>query len=573
MTREHEARRYAGIVDRLSSRDREEKLLAILALGILGVPDHADQLVDLLSSTDEEIVGSVIDALGKIGNPRSVKYVLEFVGAERPNLADRALNALAGFELTPVLDQILKTADADKPAVLRRRLLGLVAHIRDPRISATMTEIIGQTQDPGLLIESAMYFVRFPSTERHMLLKMLGNNGQWEVAMAAQLALSRLGDEGARSHLKRLAKSPAHPIRQALIHGLSRRPMIEDRELYEIFFHDPHPQVRLAAISGLALFKADERARILAEWLGRERDETVQPALMRMAAAEKHHGLYHEFFKLLSSSAPAQKELAIEALVGMGEQIIERITKAFPKLPMAAREQLLLVAGGIGGETAKKLVQAHLGDKERWMRINAMEALARLGAREALPLLMEMAGHEKDPWVRASLLSVLSRLGGSEQVPVCESGLTSSDARVRANAVEALVKLGIKDKDHQKRIEPMLRDPNDRVRVNAAIALSKMGDQTVMPTLTAMTKEATKWLRSSAAFALGEIGDREGVPSLIALLDDREDVVYRNALEALGKIADIRSLFPILQERAKGRLPAEFFDSLLAGFSHQGRQK
>ncbi|HQG28432.1 MAG TPA: HEAT repeat domain-containing protein, partial [Candidatus Ozemobacteraceae bacterium] len=80
-------------------------------------------------------------------------------------------------------------------------------------------------------------------------------------------------------------------------------------------------------------------------------------------------------------------------------------------------------------------------------------------------------------------------------------------------------------------------------------------------------------LRSSAAFALGEIGDREGVPALIALLDDREDVVYRNALEALGKIADIRSLIPILQEKAKGRLPAEFFDALLSKFSHQAKQQ
>ncbi|HOY68710.1 MAG TPA: HEAT repeat domain-containing protein [Candidatus Ozemobacteraceae bacterium] len=566
MTRQHEARRYAGILERLSSRDRAEKLLAIQALGILRVSEHADQLVDLLASPDEEIVGAVLESLGRIANPRSVKYVLEFVGAPKASLADRALNALAGFELTPVLDLILKAADTEKPPLLRRRLLTLVSHIRDPRVASVMTEIIGQTQDPGLLVEACMYFVRFPSTERHTLLKMLGNNGQWEVAMSAQLALSRLGDEGARGHLKRLAKSPAHPIRLALVQGLARRPMIEDRELYEIFSHDPHPQVRLVAIQGLSLFKTDERARILAEWLGRERDETVLPALLHRAAAEKHHGLYPEFFKLLTSGNPGFKALAVEALVGMGESIVDRIVKAFPKLPMAAREQLLIVAGGIGGATAKRLVEEHLRDRERWVRINAMEALARLGARDALPLLMEMADAEKDPWARASLISVLSRLGGPEQVPVCEAGLTSPDARVRANAIEGLLRLGVRDRDWQKRIEPLLRDPNDRVRVNAAIVLSKMGDQTVMPTLIAMTREATKWLRASAAFALGEIADREGVPALLTLLDDKEDVVYRNALQALGKIADIRSLIPILQERSKDRLPGEFFDELLAGF-------
>ena len=119
----------------------------------------------------------------------------------------------------------------------------------------------------------------------------------------------------------------------------------------------------------------------------------------------------------------------------------------------------------------------------------------------------------------------------------------------------------------------MLSDPNDRVRVNAAIALWEINDQSVISSLEKMTREKTKWIKASAAFALGEIGSPEGTQMLIDLLGDQEDVVYKNALEGLAKIGDSRGLIPILKERSKRRLSEEYFVRILNQFSENLRKK
>ncbi|MFZ2961244.1 MAG: HEAT repeat domain-containing protein [Candidatus Ozemobacteraceae bacterium] len=560
-----EVNRFADIELGISSRDREEKLLAIAAMGILRMHDHADLLVDLLSSPDPEVVESVIDALGHIGNPRSVKHLLSFVTGDNPRFAEKALQALAGFDPRVSLDVLLKTAGPERPPSIRRRLLALLANVKDARVASAMNEVLGQTQDGGLLVEGIGYFIRFPTADRHTALKMLSGNGQWEVAMAANLALSRLGDEGAHAQLKRLAKSPAHPIRLAIVSGLNRSPIVQDRDLYEQFLRDVHPQIRAVALHGLILFNTAERCTLLAELIGKEREDALRLHLLQYAAAEKAVPLYPEFVKLLSSTQESHKKLGRKALVAMGSHVVERIVKEVPHLSLTIREQMLLVLGDIGTKEVLPTLEAHLTAHERWLRLNAVEALARMSEKSCAPRLEEMLSREKDVWVTATLLSALSRLGGEKLGPLFANFVNNPDARVRANAVEGFALFG--GAGVKKTLEGHLHDANDRVRVNAAIALWRLGDRSVLATVGAMTVESSKWVRASAAFALGEIGDHESVPALLKLIGDKEDVVYRNALDALGKIADVRALVPLLQERSTGRLPREEIDRVLASFS------
>jgi HEAT repeat protein len=557
-----ERKRFAGLVAALSSRLREEKLQAIKAMRLLRLPEHADALTDLLATPDEEILVETLLALGRIGHPRSLKYVLDFVPSDRPVVAAAALEALAGFNILPVLDLILHSAAPDRPVPLRKPIITLIAEINDIRVATLMGEILGQSQDPHLLAEALGYFTRFPSPDRLDALRKLAGSGQWEVALGANIALSRLKDEAARGHLKRLLKSPAHPIRMALVQGLRRRPLIEDRELFQGLFTDSHPGVRLAALEGLTLFAADERVRLLTEWLPKEKDEGVRQALFAKAALENHPALYPVFLPFLSSSSPEQRRLGVEALSAMGERIIDRLLAEFDRLPLVIREQLLLVMGNIGGNQALEKVLGCLDSRERWIRINAIDSLARLQAFAAGPRLVEMlARPDLDVWVRATIVSVLGRLEFPRGRKVLLDHLVHKDARVRANAVEGLVRSG--DHTLSDVLRRFLEDPNDRVRVNAAIGMWRLGDVSVIPALVAMTKNPSKWVRSSAAFALGEIGDKSATPSLLDLLTDKEELVYRNVVEALGKIGDARALLPLLEESQKNRLdPAQIEKTL-----------
>lgn len=563
---EAEKGQFQHLIEGLKSSDREEKLLSIAALGILKISQHAELLVDLLASPDEEVVEQTLIAMGRIGNPVSVKYIVEFVSSEKEKLAKTAFSVLQKINLTPSLASVLKVAGSDQPPEIRKKFIDLLAEYEDIRVSSLMNEILGQTRDNELLVAAINYFIRFPNSERHTVLKMLSSNSNWEVALAASLALSRLKDEGSYSQVRRLAKSGNADVRQLIVDAINKYPLIEDRNIFQMLFEDSRSSVREAALKGIELFGADERITIIRHWLARETDKKVKKLLITRAAKERSALFYEDFYHNLQASDEEIKELAIEAIADMGEKIADRIIIDFDRMPLVVREQMILVLGKIGGDKVLKVVEESLEAKERWLRINAVEASANIHDEGLYQKLIEvLQKRETDVWVRATAVSALGRSRKHEFAEVVASQLDHDDARVRANAIEALADLAwlsLPDACHK-----LMHDRNDRVRVNAAIALWKSGHEEVFTELEKMSRDKSRWVRSSAVFALGKIKDREGAHILLNMLSDPEEIVYKNAVEALAELGDMRALLPLLKESRKNRLSPQVFAAALKKFS------
>ncbi len=558
--------RFQNFIDGLKSTNREEKLLSVAALGILRVRQHADVLVDLLSSPDREVVEQVVKALGHIGNPGSVKHIVEYIVNDDGKLADAALLALRSFNFQSSLDVVIRACSSDKPPVVRKKLLELLTSYDDVRIASLMNEILGQTRDAELLVAAINYFILHPSAERHTSLKMLSGNSNWNVSLAANIALSRLKDEGAYAHVRRLVKSSNSEVRQIIAEALVNRPLIEDRNIFSALFEDSRHRIREIAIEGLALFGADERITILRHWLASETDARIRLLLVKKAEVEKSPLFYDELYKLLQSADEGLQAAAIEAIAAMGERIVDRILIDFDRMPLVVKEQMILVLGQIGGDKVTRTVRESLAAKERWLRINAVEAAARLADPELNEELVRILQvRETDIWVRATAVTALGRTFNTDYSEVIASQLTHDDARVRANAIEALSEL--KWSDLPEACHRLLHDRNDRVRVNAAIALWRSGNEEVFTELEKMARDKSRWVRASAVFALGRIKDHEGTPILLKMLADNEDMVYRNAIEALAEQGDLRAMLPLLKEARGGRLPIEFYEKALIRFT------
>ncbi len=568
---EAEKGRFQHLTEGLKSANREEKLLSIAALGILRVSQHADLLVDLLASPDEEIVEQVIIAMGRIGNPASVKYILEFVSSDKEKLAKTAISVLQQMNLLPSISFALQAASSDQPNEIRKKIIDLLGGYEDVRVASLMNEILGQTRDHDLLAAAIQYFIRYPNSERHTVLKMLAGNSNWEVALAASLALSRLKDEGAYSQVRRLAKSGNAEVRQLIVDAINEYPLIEDRNIYQMFFEDSRSSIREAALKGLELFGADERITILRHWLTRETDKKVKKLLLKRASKERSILFYDEFYHNLKSSDEEIRNMVIESIADMGEKIADRIIIDFDRMPLVIREQMILVLGKIGGDKVVQVVEESLDAKERWLRINAVEAAASIHDDGLYQKLIELLRHkDTDVWVRATAVSALGRSRKHEFADIVASQLYHEDARVRANAIEALADLawlGLPEACHK-----LMHDRNDRVRVNAAIALWKSGHEEVFAELEKMSRDKSRWVRSSAVFALGQIKDREGTHILLNMLSDSEEIVYKNAVEALAELGDMRALLPLLKESRKNRLPHTVFVEALQKFSQAIRE-
>jgi HEAT repeat protein len=563
---ETEKGRFKKLIDGLKSPDREEKLLSIAALGITKVSQHADLLADLLASVDTEILEQVLIAMGRIENPTSVKHIVEFIASDNHKLATTAEEVLQNFDLSQALEPIIKACSSDQPPEIRQKLIALLYDYQDVRVAALISEVLGQTSDPSLLVAAIRYLIRHPSTERHTVLKMLFANDNWEVSLAASLALSRLKDESSYSQVRRLAKNGNADIRLFIAESINQHPLIEDRNIYQLFFEDSRAAVREAAIKGLELFAVDERFSILRLWLGRENDKRMRKLLVKRAQKEGSTLFYDEFYKLLQSSDDELKTLAMKAIAAMGEKIVDRIVIDFDRMPLVVKEQMILVLGTIGGDKVIKIISECLDAKERWLRINAVEAVARVHKMELYEKLLAITRKPHiDVWVMATAVSVLGRSKNHDFAQHVVLQLKHEDARVRANAVEALADLAWVELPDV--CQKLMHDRNDRVRVNAAISLWRSGHEEVFTELEKMSRDKSRWVRSSAVFALGEIKDRAGTPILLNLLADNEEIVYKNTILALAELGDMRALLPLLKESRKKRLPDEFFTRALNKFS------
>ncbi|NCB40297.1 MAG: HEAT repeat domain-containing protein, partial [Erysipelotrichia bacterium] len=341
---------------------------------------------------------------------------------------------------------------------------------------------------------------------------------------------------------------------------------IEDRNIFQLLFEDARTRIREIALEGLVLFGTDERISILRRWLADEPDAKIRLMLLKKVEKEKSALFYDELYKLLQSSDDETRSMAIEAIAAMGEKIVDRILIDFDRMPLVIREQMILVLGQIGGNKVIRTVKESLFAKERWLRINAVDAAARMNLDELNGELLKMLKNSStDVWVRATAITALTRSASDAAVQVIAEQLSHEDARVRANAVEALSHLawpGLPEACHR-----LLHDRNDRVRVNAAISLWKSGHPEVFAELEKMARDKSRWVRSSAVFALGRIKDHQGTPILLKMLKDSEDIVYRNAIEALAEQGDLRAMLPLLKASRSGRMPREFYENALARFT------
>ena len=145
-------------------------------------------------------------------------------------------------------------------------------------------------------------------------------------------------------------------------------------------------------------------------------------------------------------------------------------------------------------------------------------------------------------WLRSFLEHPQSRISSKAAKTLCESIpnfptverlLKSKDARVRANAIEALWTC-----DAEAAVwifKQALSDPSHRVVVNALVGLYRRNVEGALDKLIALTSDTSAMVRCAAAWGLGEIGDPGGIPALAKLAtEDRAKAVRFRALHSLA---------------------------------------
>src|SRR5262249_43151362 len=141
-------------------------------------------------------------------------------------------------------------------------------------------------------------------------------------------------------------------------------------------------------------------------------------------------------------------------------------------------------------------------------RMDAIEQMAKLGNRDAIPPLAALLKKEPRSDVRAAAVAGLARIGHKDAVPVLADTLrTDLDKDVRLQAIDSLQRLYIPVEDSGpirtifSRVKSVFSDP-DRPLVQDASAVDPAAREVLA---TALQKDFSDEVRASAARALGSL--------------------------------------------------------------------
>jgi len=167
---------------------------------------------------------------------------------------------------------------------------------------------------------------------------------------------------------------------------------------------------------------------------------------------------------------------------------------------------------------------------------------------EMAPQMVEVLEKFKDDFrVSSYILRILGELSLSDYLSQVLPFLNSEDDRVRANAVEAVGRMG-KAKDY---LVPFLEDRNNRVRANSIVALAEVVD--VSAAVLQMSQEENPLFRRSVLYAIKQIKQPGVLGALESLIHDSEVAVRNQALEILQfyEICGIEGSTEILQAQGQ----------------------
>jgi HEAT repeat protein len=196
----------------------------------------------------------------------------------------------------------------------------------------------------------------------------------------------------------------------------------------------------------------------------------------------------------------------------------------------------------IGLAAVPRLMEYLRNPKSSYRRVAADE-LGLLGAKEAVPSLMDLAIIDRDMLVREAAIGALGDIADASALPALATVLNDPDWRIRAAVARAMG--SFKPSDADAILLVALKDPVAWVRAPAAASMGLCHDVAHWDVLVPLLGDEDEWVRRSAAIALARLGRKEGVPELLLALKDKGEPtpsIRTVIVELIGDLGDIRAV-------------------------------
>ncbi len=328
---------------------------------------------------------------------------------------------------------------------------------------------------------------------------------------------------------------------------------------------DPNPTVRANAVFALGRLKVKHMAPAIYDRLDRDASVEVKGRAAVALGRLRYHRALPLIVHLISSDDPRLKLSAVKALGWMGDpstlgrlgalarskddQVRIETARALSRFHSTRAVTILrrmlddpspLVASqavdSLARLGAKKVLQGRLGTllsrPGRQVRLALVHALVRLGALSAAQSLARLFV-EDSPLLVGEAASASARLGAPVPDRVLLNLFAQQDNRILVLAVRTAMHLGARWAI--ARIRPLLKSPYEPLTVESALALGWLEDSASEKALLGLLQRKSEVIRAAALEALGLVGGPRALAACVVMLSDR--AVSGAAARCVGRLA------------------------------------
>jgi HEAT repeat protein len=311
---------------------------------------------------------------------------------------------------------------------------------------------------------------------------------------------------------------------------------------------DPNPYVRAEAARALgaaasAAGPGDGRTAEAVEGLLcaiDDRNDHVCAAALHALGVLRAAGARDQVLDRLGDHNPSVVAEALYALgriggPGLGERVASFLDERHPRILNAAAGAVAALGHAPAAPRLLRNLERFVREGRRDVRLvaNHIGALAAIGAREAVPLLRDLA--RRHVGLRSAAVAALAELDGSASAPLLVDLLRDPSERLRKQLLRLIARADCREA--LPWLRPLLRDRQAEVRRAALALVARWGDPASVDDVARMCHaESDPHTRPEAVAALVALLGPGSLPTLLALVADPNPVVRRAVADGLGRL-------------------------------------
>ena len=465
----------------------------------------------LIWAKEEKVLDQVADALENIGTVLSAAPLIEAFQQEQslPQWQEESEgNVSASYEDVKELINIAKIRHSGiNPATA-----AAMGNLNCPEVKEAFIDML-RSRNPVLQKNAVKTLAELndPSTVKPMLNLLRGDNEQLERKVIKTLGKiaavnPEVQEQVLRVLLEHFRPSEAEFTLYAIVEAVGRIANPKTLNFTKTCLKHPLPRLRANAVEALAMFDIpdDELVIALAPMLRDKNNRVVGNAIVALWGTREQDSVRKAIDAMIQH---ANKWHRAAAAFALGEINTEESANILVKLLRDPDEDVRNNAAKAvrkltSPEAVSRLVE-FINDDNLEVRLYSIEQIGKARLEAYNDILLLILDTDQNPHVIASTILALGRMKLVENIPTIGYYLNHDDARVRANAIEALV--FINDPKVMSLLSLSLNDSDSRVRANVIIALWKFGELKVASQVQNMLESSNSDFQSSGAYALGDM--------------------------------------------------------------------